>query len=162
MRRSKPRPANEGASYGKIPKLVFGDWAPRRTGSQRAGLEGRRRGRAGQILLMALSPSLQRIDHGAQALADLRQTIFNSGRHLGIDLADDQTVVLERPELLCEHALGNAGHPTAQLTEALSAAALQVKEDDALPFSVDQIERRLDRAAGAMREIPSFHEVISQ
>src|ERR1035438_6962589 len=108
---------------------------------------------------MALAPGLEHIDHGTQALANLRQGVFNPRRHLGIDLADDQPVILERAQLFGQHALGNPGHPSPQLTKALSAV-LQVKQDDAFPLAIEQIERRLDRAAGPRRKIPPFHEVF--
>src|SRR6266436_6559157 len=109
---------------------------------------------------MAFAPGLQRIDDRAQALADLGQAIFHPRRHLGIDLADDQPVLLQRAELLGQHALGDAGHPLAQFAEPLRAA-LQVEEDHTLPLAVDQVERRLDRAAGPMGKIPPFHGGLS-
>src|SRR6266581_4381080 len=105
---------------------------------------------------MALAPSLERIDHGTQALASLRQSVFNPRRYFGIDLADDQPVILKRTELFGQHTLGDSGHPSPQLAKALGAV-LQVEQDDAFPLAVDQIERRLDRAAGPMREISPFH-----
>src|SRR6202047_12103 len=118
------------------------------------------RGCAGKPLPMALPPRLQRVDHRTQALTDLRQAIFHPGRHLGIDLADHQIVVLERAELFCQHALGDAGHPPPQLAETLGAV-LQVIQDDALPLAIDQIERRFDRAARPMSKIPPFHGSFS-
>jgi hypothetical protein len=39
--------------------------------------------------------------------------------------------------------------------------ALQVIEDDALPLAIDQIERRFNRAAGPVGEIPPFHGSFS-
>jgi hypothetical protein len=36
-------------------------------------------------------------------------------------------------------------------------AGLQVEQDDAFPLAVDQVERRLDRAAGPVGKIPPFH-----
>jgi hypothetical protein len=39
---------------------------------------------------------------------------------------------------------------------------LQVEEDHALPLTVDQIERRFDRAARPMGKIPPFHVGFSQ
>jgi hypothetical protein len=36
-------------------------------------------------------------------------------------------------------------------------ACLQVEQNDALPLAVDQIERRFDRAARPVGEIPPFH-----
>ena len=109
---------------------------------------------------MAFAPGLQRIDDGAQALADLRQAVLYPRRHLGIDFSDDQPVVLERAQLLCQHALGDPRHPASELAKALRPV-LQMEQDDALPLAVDQIKCRLDRAARPMREIPSFHVVIS-
>src|SRR6267378_1908923 len=109
---------------------------------------------------MALSPRLQAIDHRTQAFTDLRQAIFDPRRHFGIDLADHQMVVLERTELLGQHALGNAGHPPPQFAEALGAM-LQVIEDDAFPLAIDQIERRFNRAAWPVGEIPPFHGSFS-
>jgi hypothetical protein len=58
--------------------------------------------------------------------------------------------------LLCEHALGDAGHPPSQLPKTL-AAGLQVEQNDAIPLAIDQIERRFDRAARSMGKIPPFH-----
>src|SRR5215475_576029 len=116
-------------------------------------------GRAGQPLLMALAPGLQRIDHRPQALPDLRKAIFHPRRHLGIDLADDQPVVLQRAKLLCQHALGDPRHPLAQLAETLGAA-LQMEQDHTLPLAVYQIECRLDRTTRPMGEIPSFHRAV--
>src|SRR6266478_2182446 len=106
---------------------------------------------------MALAPGLKRVDHRTQTLANLRQGVLNPRRHLGIDLADHEIVVLERAKLLGQHALGNAWHPPAQLAKALRAV-LQMEQNYALPLAVDQVERRLDCAAGPMREIPPFHE----
>ena len=78
-----------------------------------------------------------------------------------IDLADHEPVLFQRAELLGQHALGDAGHPPPQLAEALGAI-LQMVEDDALPFAVDQIEGRLDRAARPARKISPFHRLFSQ
>src|SRR5579859_7340943 len=105
---------------------------------------------------MALAPGFQRVDDRPQALADLGQAIFHPGRHLGIDLADDQIVVLERAKLFGEHALGDPRHPPTQLAKALRPS-LQVEQDHALPLAIDQIEGCLDRASRPMREIPAFH-----
>src|SRR5260370_32652539 len=109
---------------------------------------------------MAFAPRLQSIDHRTQALTDLGQPIFDPRRHFGIDLADHQTVVLERTKLLGQHALRDARHPAPQLAETLGAI-LQVIENDAFPLTIDQIERRFHRAARPAGEIPSFHEVSS-
>src|SRR6185312_1039102 len=105
---------------------------------------------------MALAPRPQRLDDGTQALADFGQRIFDPWRHLGIDLADHQLVVLERPELLGQHPLGNPGHPPPQLAKPLGAG-LQMKQDDTLPLAVDQVERRLYRTTGSMGKITPFH-----
>src|ERR1700722_9352328 len=105
---------------------------------------------------MAFAPGLQRIDDGAQALADLRQAVLPPRRHLGINFSNDEPVVLERAELLGQHALGDAGHPAPQLAEALRSL-LQVIENDAFPLAVDEVECRLDRAAWPVREILPFH-----
>ena len=109
---------------------------------------------------MALAPGLEGVDDRTQALADLRQPVFDPRRHLRIDLADHEPVLLQRAKLLGQHALGNAGHPPPQFTEAL-CAVLQMVEDDAFPFAVDQIEGRLDRAAGLTRKISPFHPQFS-
>src|SRR5205814_8342149 len=84
------------------------------------------------------------------------EAVFDPRWHLGIDGADDQAIILQRAQLLGQHALGDAGHQPPQLAKALGAA-LEVVEDDALPLAVDQIEGRLDGAARPMREIPPFH-----
>src|SRR5205823_5038675 len=108
---------------------------------------------------MALAPRPQRLDYRPQALADVRQGVFDPRRHLGVDLADHKLVVLERAKLLGQHALGNPRHPPSQRPEALGAS-LQMEQDHALPLAVDQIERRFDRAAGPMGKIPPFHEAF--
>src|SRR6266436_10269831 len=108
---------------------------------------------------MALAPGLQRIDDRTQALADLGQAVFHPRRHLGVDLADDQPALLQRTQLLGQHPLGDPRHPLAQLAETLRAA-LQVEKYHALPFAVDQIECRLDRAARPMGKISPFHGVF--
>ena len=108
---------------------------------------------------MALAPGLERIDHRTQALADLRQGVFDPRRHLGIDLADHQFVVLQRAKLFGQHALGDAGHPPPQLAKSLGAA-LQMEQDDALPLAVDQVEGRFHGAAGPMGKISPFHCVF--
>src|ERR1700744_1695022 len=105
---------------------------------------------------MLLAPLFQRIDDRAQALADLGEAIFHPRRYLGIYLSDDEPVLLQRAELLGQHALGNPGHPATQFAKALSAG-LQMKQDHALPLAIDQVERCLDRAAWPMPEIPAFH-----
>ena len=91
-----------------------------------------------------------------EALADLGQAVFDPRRHLGIDLADDQPVVLQRAELLGQHALGDPRHPSPELAEAL-VPLLQVVQDDTLPLAVDQIEGCFHCAAGPAPEIPPFH-----
>ena len=101
---------------------------------------------------MPLAPGLQRIDHRPQALADLGQGIFDPRRHLGIDLADHEIVVLQRTELFGQHALGNTRHPPPQLAKALGAG-LQMEQDHALPLAIDQVERRFDRAARPVGKI---------
>src|SRR5579864_2698183 len=122
--------------------------------------DGLRRRRAGKPVLMPLAPGLEDIDDRPQALADLRQGVFHPRRHLGIDLADDQPVVLERPKLFGEHALGNPGHPPPQLTKALGAV-LEMEEDDALPLAVDQVQRRFHCATRPVGKIPPFHGSFS-
>src|SRR5437879_2042410 len=108
---------------------------------------------------MALTPCPERVDHRPEALADVRQGVFDPRRYLGIDLADHKLVVLERAKLLGQHALGNPGHPPPQYPETLGAG-LQVEQDHAFPLAVDQIERCFDRAARPMGKIPPFHEVF--
>src|SRR5215472_4838709 len=105
---------------------------------------------------MALAPRLQRIDHGLETHSYLGKAIFHPWRDLGVDLSNDQPVVFERAKLLGQHALGDPGHPPPQLAKALSAR-LQMKEDDALPFAVDQIEGGLDGTARPVSEIAAFH-----
>src|SRR6267143_3291120 len=109
---------------------------------------------------MALAPRPQRLDYGPQALADVRQGVFDPRRHLGIDLPDHELVVLERTKLLGQHALGNPRHPPPQLPETLGAG-LQVEQDDALPLAVDQVERRFNRAARPVGKIQPFHGAFS-
>jgi hypothetical protein len=65
-------------------------------------------------------------------------------------------VLLERAQLLGQHSLGDAGHPPPQLAKALRPR-LQMEQDHALPLTVDQVERCLDRAAWPMGKIPPFH-----
>src|SRR5262249_25896253 len=108
-------------------------------------------------LLMALAPGFQRIDHGFETLADFGQTIFHARRHFGIDLSDDEPVLLQRTKLLGQHALGNPRHPPAQLAEALGTR-LQMKQDHALPLAVDQVEGRLHRTARPTSEILALHQ----
>src|SRR5581483_5897272 len=105
---------------------------------------------------MALAPGFQRVDDGPQGFADLGEAIFHPRRHLGIDLSDDEPVALERAQLFGEHALGDAGHPAAQLAEALRAR-LQMKQNHALPLAIDQVKGGFHRAARPMREILAFH-----
>src|SRR5579859_1085474 len=105
---------------------------------------------------MALAPGFERIDHRTQGLTDLGETIFHPRRYLGIDLSDDEPVVLKRAQLLGQHPLGDAGHPPAQFAKTLRAR-LQVEQDHALPLAVDEVQRRFDSAAWSMREISPFH-----
>src|SRR4029079_8682388 len=109
---------------------------------------------------MALAPRPQRIDHRAQALADVRQGVFDPRRHLGIDLADHEPVVLERAKLLGQHALGNPWHPPPQLPKKLGAG-LQMKQDHPFPLAVEQIEYGCDRAPRPMGKIPPLHGLSS-
>src|SRR6185369_12971647 len=135
------------------PRLLLPRSASGRLIGRRAEVDCRR---AGEPLLMALPPGLEDIDHRPQALADLRQAVLNPRRHLRIDLADHQTVVLQRTQLLGQHALGDSRHLAPEFAEALDAV-LQVIEDDPLPLAINQIERRFDRAAGPVGEIAAFH-----
>jgi len=55
--------------------------------------------------------------------------------------------------------LGDARHPSPQLAKALRAG-LQVEQDNAFPFAIDQVERRLDRTARTMGKIRRFMAVF--
>src|SRR5262249_4501885 len=105
---------------------------------------------------MVFAPGSQRLDDRPQTFADLGKAVLHPWRHLGIDLSDDQPVVFQSAQLLCEHTLGDSGHTPPQFAKALRAR-LQVKEDDAFPFAIDQIERGLDCAARSMRKITPLH-----
>jgi len=59
---------------------------------------------------MALAPGFENVDHRPQALADIRQGVVHPRRHFGIDLANDNAIILQRAKLFCEHALGDARH----------------------------------------------------
>src|SRR5581483_6267039 len=105
---------------------------------------------------MALAPGLQRVDDRAQTLADFGQAVVDTRRHFGIDLADNQPVVLERAELLGQHPLRNPRHPPPQLTKTLRTV-LQMKEDHPFPLAVDQVEGGFNRAPRPLGKIASFH-----
>ena len=55
-----------------------------------------------------------------------------------------------------EWIVGGAWHPPSQLAKALGAG-LQMKQNDAFPLAVDQVERHLYRAARPMGKILPLH-----
>ena len=76
-----------------------------------------------------------------------RQTVFHLWWNLSVDLACDQTVFFQLAQLVGQHTGGDTGDMATDLVEA-QCAGPQVKENDRLPFPVDQTNCRLDRAAG--------------
>jgi len=69
------------------------------------------------------------------------------GRNLSVNLAHNQSVFLQLAQLVGQHARCDVGDVTANFTEAQRTGE-QVKENDRLPFPVDQADRRSTEQPG--------------
>ena len=92
-----------------------------------------------------LAPVAEGQQDRLQCPALLAQAVFDPGRNDRIDLADDQAVALQLPQLFGQHALGDVPDIALQLVVPLGAVE-QMVERDALPLAADPLERRIHRA----------------
>src|SRR5262249_39676980 len=97
---------------------------------------------------VALAPLAHAEQDRPQARAERGQLVFDARRHLRVDRARDQAVLLELAQLGGQHALGAVGQLAAQLAEA-ELAVEQPEQHDALPAAPAHAERGLDRAVRA-------------
>lgn len=81
-----------------------------------------------------------------------RKRVFDTRRHLGIDLAVHDVVALEFTEMLGEHLLGGARDQLLQLIETLRAA-FEVKQDEGLPLATDYVGGELHGTVDIFHEI---------
>jgi hypothetical protein len=84
--------------------------------------------------------------------------IFNPWRHLSEILADNNFVLLQRPKLKGEHALGDVRQQAAQFVEA-ARTFLQLKQYHGFPFAADHIDCCRNRTPGFMKHhfAPMLH-----
>lgn len=80
-----------------------------------------------------------------------RERVFDARRHLGEHLAMDDVVALEFAEVLGQHFLRRTGNEFLQLIES-SRAALQMEQDQRLPFSTDNFGGELHGTLGVFHK----------
>ncbi len=77
---------------------------------------------------MLLSPGGHQSQNGPKTLTMPRERILDAWRHLGVDLAADDVVALQLPELLRKHLFGGSGEEFLELAEPADAS-LEVKQN---------------------------------
>ena len=74
------------------------------------------------VLSLVIHPPVKHgTQNGLQAFADLRQRVFDAGRHLRVGFACQKPVYLHVPQVGRQHLLGNAGQGFLKLSKALGA-----------------------------------------
>lgn len=92
-------------------------------------------------------PRFRAHDHRLEPQADRRQCIVDMRRHDGMDRTRHQPRLLQLPQLLGQHPLGDRLQLSLQLAKAVRTGQ-EMEEDHALPLAVEEIEGGLDRAPG--------------
>ena len=93
------------------------------------------------------APRFSKIDQGSHAFAFFGQSMFGTRCNLGIDRPVYQTRSFKLSKLFGQEALGDARQATVQFVEPQAFGRQQMVQDDALPATVDQVERHFDRAS---------------
>jgi hypothetical protein len=83
--------------------------------------------------------------NGSKGLAMPSEGVFDAGRNLCVDLANDDVIAFELAELLGEHFLRWSGEQSLELVEAPDPG-LQVVENRRLPLASDDMSRERDGA----------------
>jgi len=94
-----------------------------------------------------LGPIADGVQREGQGPAKRGERILDHGGNDGIDLAGDEAILLEGPEGLGEHLLGNAGDLALKLVVAVGAEG-QAAADEGRPFAADPCEQIAGRATG--------------
>jgi hypothetical protein len=89
------------------------------------------------------------VEDGFQCFAQRRQGVFDLRRDLPVDLAADDAVRLQLPELLGQRPVRHPGQGAVQLVEP-PGPAQQLAQDQDLPQPADDGQRRFDRAADGL------------
>jgi len=103
-------------------------------------VEGRELAVAG----VGATPGVEGIQDGAQGLAQGGEGVFHFGGHLGVNLAVDEVIPFQFPELLGEHFLGDAGEGPMQFPEA-AGAAKQFVQNQHFPAPPNPLEGEFHR-----------------
>lgn len=101
---------------------------------------------------VASSPSGHGAKNWPKALAVARQRVFHARRHLRVYLAVHDVVALEFAQVFGEHLFRRMGNELLQLIEP-SRAALEMKQDQWLPFAADDFGGELHRAVGIFHDL---------
>lgn len=97
------------------------------------------------LCLIIFSPFPQGVHHGFQAVPELGQRVFHARRHLGVDLARQQTALLHLAQLCGQNLLRDMPDGLFQFAET-QGAVHQVTQDEHLPFIADESEGSLHGA----------------
>jgi len=100
-----------------------------------------------------LSPSQQSVECRAQRLPPLGEVILDPRWNLRVHDARDHAVLLQLPELLGQHLLGDAINCALQVGKAKRLAAKKVEEDDELPATFQHGDRAPDTDSGRRRGV---------
>ena len=99
---------------------------------------------------MSFAPISERSEGVIERLAEWCERVLDSRWHLIVDLAVDDAIVLQLPELLGEHLLADPWQLAAQGTEA-ARLSTQRPQDHRLPLAPDDVDGRLETAFEAAR-----------
>ena len=105
------------------------------------------------------SPIGHRIQDRLQGLTVPGQRVINSRRHLGEDLATNDSILFQFSQLLRQHLPAYVRDVTLQLAESADAQAIYIIKDDRFPFSSDDIHGGSHRAAFLIDYLHSYQKV---
>src|SRR5262249_10065551 len=78
-------------------------------------------------------------DNWAEALSPCRERVFHVWRHLRVDFAPYNAIVLQLPQLLREHLLRDSAHRPKEFREPLRAREEMI-EDHRLPAAAEHLQ----------------------
>ena len=87
------------------------------------------------------SPDGHRIQDRLQRLTGFSQRVINPRRHLGKDLATNNSISFQFAQLLRQHLLADVRDVTLQLAKPANPQAIYIIKDDRFPLPSDDIHR---------------------
>src|SRR5258708_620458 len=98
---------------------------------------------------MLIAPVLHGLNQGLQRFADFRERVLDLRRNNRVDLADNDAIVLQFPQLCRKNARTKFRLESLYLVESQNTMRHEVVQDDALPLAANHFKASLDSATRA-------------